>query len=314
MTPPARVLLSILAVVTIGFAALLAKVMAGPEPTDGARNRASEVAQVVETSDAASPVYLVARSSSKNKRVDHNQSGIEFMRAGQYARAIAAFEEEIRQNGNPNAMYNLACAQALRGDKRRAFDALENAIENGFGNTRHMTEDEDLQLLQGDPHFYKLVRLSQDLQLFGSWQRFGNGMKDEEDWRRSLSRLERVTREHPTIGLAWANLGFARLHAGDAKGSTAAYQRALDLGYQTPTTLYNLACCAARSGDVDGAFRWLDRADKAGFEIGEHAGLDEDLDALRGDPRFGAILDRWDQKMAREHREMQRAEEKQKTD
>lgn len=314
MTPSARVLLSVLVVVTIGFATLLVKVMAGPEPTDGARDQASEVAQVLEESDAASPVYLVARSSSKNKRVDHNQSGIELMRSGKYAGAIAAFEEEIRQSGSVNAMYNLACAQALRGDKRRAFDALENAIENGFDNTRHMTEDEDLLLLQGDPHFYKLVRLAQDLQLFGSWQRFGNGMNDEEDWRRSLSRLERVTREHPDVGRAWANLGLARLHAGDPKGSTVAYQRALDLGYQTPTTLYNLACCAARSGDVDGAFRWLDRADKAGFEIGEHAGLDDDLDALRGDPRFGAILDRWDQKMARQHREAQRAEEKRKTD
>ena len=312
MTPSPRVLLSVLAIVTIGFATLLVKVMAGPEPTDGARDRASEVAQVFETSAEPSPVYFVARSS-KNKRVDHNQSGIEFMRAGQYARAIAAFEEEIRESGSMNAMYNLACAQALRGDKRRAFDALENAIKNGFGNTRHMTEDEDLQLLQGDPHFYKLVRLAQDLQLFGSG-RFGNGMNDEEDWRRSLSRLERVTREHPDVGLAWANLGFARLHAGDPKGSVVAYQRALDLGYQTPTTLYNLACCAARSGDVDGAFRWLDRADKAGFEIGEYAGSDYDLDALRGDPRFAAILDRWDQKMAKQHREMQRAEEKRKTD
>ena len=313
MTPSARVLFSVLAVVTIGLATLLVKVVAGPRPTDGASDQAPEVAQVLEVSAEPSPVYFVARSSSKNKRVDLNQSGIELMRSGEYAGAIAAFEEEIRQSGSTNAMYNLACAQALRGDKRRAFDALENAIENGFGNTHHMTEDEDLRLLQGDPHFYKLVRLAQDLQLFGSG-RFGNGMNDEEDWRRALSRLERVTREHPDVGLAWANLGFARLHAGDPKGSTGAYQRALDLGYQTPTTLYNLACCAARSGDVDGAFRWLDRADKAGFEIGVHAGLDTDLDALRGDPRFGAILDRWDQKMAKQHREMQRAEEKRKTD
>ena len=313
MTISARVLSSVLAVVTIGFAILLVKVVASPKPTDGARGEASEAAQVLETSATPSPVYLVARSSSRNKRVDFNQSGIEFMRAGQYAQAIAAFEDEIRQSGSTNAMYNLACAQALRGDKRLAFDALENAIENGFDNTHHMAEDEDLQLLQGDPRFYKLVRLAQDLRLYGSG-RFGNGMNDEEDWRRSLSRLERVTREHPDVGRAWANLGYARLEAGDPKGGTSAYQRALDLGYQTPMTLYNLACCAARSGDVDGAFRWLDRADKAGFEIGEHAGSDIDLDPLRGDPRFGAMLDRWDQKMAKQHRETQRAEEKQKTD
>ncbi len=252
------------------------------------------------------PVYSVAGSSHK-KSDDLNQSGIEFMRAGQYERAITAFEEEIRASGSSNAMYNLACAHALRGDKRRAFDALETAIENGFDNTQHMTEDEDLRLLQGDPHFYQLARLTKDLQLFGSG-RFGSGMKDEDDWRQALSRFERVTREHPEVGRAWANLGYARLEAGDPKGGATAYQRALDLGYQKSTMMYNVACCAARSGNVDEAFRWLDRADKAGFEVGEYAGSDSDLDALRSDPRYDALLDRWDEKMAKEHRDKERAE------
>jgi hypothetical protein len=104
------------------------------------------------------------------------------------------------------------------------------------------------------------------------------------------------------------------LHAGDPKGATAAYERALHLGYQKPTTLYNLACCASRSGNVDEAFGFLDRADKVGFEIGAHMGSDTDLDALRGDPRYKAMLDRWDEKMAKEHRERQRAKETLSTD
>ena len=266
---------------------------------------------ILEMAEATSPLYAVA-GSSRHKSGDLNESGIEFMREGQYSRAIAAFEEEIRQTGSSNAMYNLACAHALKGDKKRAFDALERAIENGFNNTHHMSEDEDLRSLQGDPHFYELVRLARDLQIHSSG-RFG-GMDDEEDWRRELPRLERVTREHPGIGRAWTNLGFARLEAGDPKGGAAAYQKALDLGFEKSTTLYNLACCAARSGDIDGAFRWLDRADQAGFEVGEYAGSDSDLDALRGDPRFGAMLKRWDEKMAKEHREKQREDSKQKTD
>jgi beta-lactamase regulating signal transducer with metallopeptidase domain/tetratricopeptide (TPR) repeat protein len=263
--------------------------------------------------DVPSKVYSIAGSSSRRKTGAHNESGIELMRDGQYAKAIVAFEDEIRESGSTNAMYNLSCAYALRGDKRRAFDALQNAIENGFDNTHHMTEDEDLRLLQGDPHFYQLVRLAQDLQLFNSG-RFGLGMKDEEDWRRSVPRLERVTREHPDVGRAWSNLGYARLEAGDPKGATDAYERALDLGYHKPTTLYNLACCASRSGSIDVAFGFLDRADKAGFEIGEHMGWDTDLDALRSDPRYAAMLARWDEKMAKEHREQQKAEVKEKTD
>jgi beta-lactamase regulating signal transducer with metallopeptidase domain len=268
--------------------------------------------EVPTVSVAVSPVISVVGSSSRHKSGHLNQSGIEFMRDGQYSRAITAFEEEIRRTGSMNAMYNLACAHALKGDKKRAFDALEKAVQNGFNNTHHMTEDEDLRSLQGDPHFYELVRLARDLQLFGSGP-FG-GMNDEDDWRRAVPRLERVTREHPEIGRAWANLGFARLEAGDPKGGALAYQRALDLGYEKPTTLYNLACCASRSGDLDGAFKWLDRADQAGMEIGEHVGSDSDLDALRGDPRYSAMLKRWDEKMAKQHREGQGADIKLRTD
>ena len=255
---------------------------------------------------AVSPVYSVAGSRHRSRDSD---SGIELMRDGQYSRAIAAFQEEIRQTGGSNSMYNLACAYALSGDKKLAFDSLQKAIENGFDNTSHMTEDEDLRSLQGDPHFYELVRLARDLQLFSSGH-FG-GMNGEKDWSSLVPRLERVTREHPTIGRAWANLGLARLEAGDPKGGLAAYQKALDLGYEKPNTLYNLACCASRSGDIDGAFKYLDRADQAGFEIGEYVGSDSDMDALRGDARYGAMLKRWDEKMAKEHRA---AEAKQKTD
>jgi beta-lactamase regulating signal transducer with metallopeptidase domain/Tfp pilus assembly protein PilF len=268
------------------------------------------VPRVPMVSVAVSPVYSMA--GSRHRSYDSNDSGIELMRDGQYSRAITAFEEEIRQTGSTNARYNLACAYALKGDKKLAFDALQKAIENGFDNTHHMTEDEDLRSLQGDPHFYELVRLARDLQLYSSGH-FG-GMNDEKDWSGLLPRLERITREHPGIGRAWANLGFARLEAGDPKRGVVAYQKALDLGYEKPTTLYNLACCAARSGDIDGAFKYLDRADQAGFEIGEYMGSDSDLDALRGDARYGAMLKRWDEKMAKEHRGKQSTETKQKTD
>jgi len=261
---------------------------------------------------APTMAYSVAGSSYRHRSEDLNESGIEFMRDGQYSKAIAAFQEEIKKTGSTNAMYNLACAYALRGDKKLAFDSLQKSIENGFNNTQHMTEDEDLRSLQGDPHFYELVRLARDLQLFANGH-FG-GMDDEADWRKAVPRLERVTREHPGIGRAWANLGYARLEAGDPKGGAVAYQKALDLGWERPTTLYNLACCASRSGDITGAFAWLDRADQAGFEIGEYAGTDTDLDALRGDPRYDAMLKRWDEKMAKEHRESQKADSKQRTD
>lgn len=252
-------------------------------------------------------VYLDMGSMGHRKVIEMGDSGIELMRAGQYDRAIQAFNAEIQETGSANARYNLACAYALRGSKAEAFDALQRAIENGFSDANHMTQDDDLKLLQDDPRFYRLVRLTQELQLFGNGH---NGFNDKDDWRTSLPRYERVANENPKVGRAWSNLGYARLQAGDPKGAADAYNRALSDGYRQSTTMYNLACCASRAGNLDEAFQWLDKADKAGFDLGEQMSDDSDLDALRGDPRFAALLARSDEKLAKEHRDKEKSSEK----
>ncbi len=55
---------------------------------------------------------------------------------------------------------------------------------------------------------------------------------------------------------------------------------------------YNLACSSARSGDVQGAFDWLDRAFEMGFKDDALLQRDPDLDALRDDDRYDAFLRR----------------------
>ncbi|MDQ2979929.1 MAG: hypothetical protein M3R62_11980, partial [Acidobacteriota bacterium] len=59
-----------------------------------------------------------------------------------------------------------------------------------------------------------------------------------------------------------------------------------ELGYRKPTTLYNLACSYARADQKDRAFDFLFQALDAGFEGNGNLREDEDLDNLRGDPRF----------------------------
>jgi tetratricopeptide (TPR) repeat protein len=53
---------------------------------------------------------------------------------------------------------------------------------------------------------------------------------------------------------------------------------------------YNLACCEARLGNVDGAFGHLERSLTARPDLAELAQDDDDLSALRGDPRFAALV------------------------
>ena len=61
---------------------------------------------------------------------------------------------------------------------------------------------------------------------------------------------------------------------------------------QDATVRYNLGCSLALGGDIDGAFAELARAVELGYGDAEHLRADEDLAALREDPRFGQLLAR----------------------
>jgi hypothetical protein len=56
---------------------------------------------------------------------------------------------------------------------------------------------------------------------------------------------------------------------------------------------YNAACSSAKLGRVDEAFTWLERAVAEGFANRAHVDGDHDLDSLRADPRFAAIMARF---------------------
>ena len=55
-------------------------------------------------------------------------------------------------------------------------------------------------------------------------------------------------------------------------------------------SLYNVACGFSMMGEIDRALECLERAGLRGLMIAEWAENDSDLDPLRDDPRFQAIL------------------------
>jgi hypothetical protein len=56
--------------------------------------------------------------------------------------------------------------------------------------------------------------------------------------------------------------------------------------------MYNLACAYSLMDRKDEAFGWLFKALDAGFDANGNLRGDEDLDNLRGDPRFRQALAR----------------------
>jgi beta-lactamase regulating signal transducer with metallopeptidase domain/Tfp pilus assembly protein PilF len=215
-------------------------------------------------------------------------AGIELLRAGDHDRALEAFEREFGIDSSAAALYNQACALSLDGRLPLALERLERSILTGFGDSDDLAKDDDLRALRGQRRFTELQMLTSDLELRIENDWFGRRVKPT-----SPARYERVAREHPKVGRAWFNLGYATLVNGDHARSAQAFEQALALGYRRATTMYNLGCVYAQLERPDDAFRWLERAAAAGLDVREHAEHDEDLEPLRSDPRFKRMRERW---------------------
>jgi dienelactone hydrolase len=58
---------------------------------------------------------------------------------------------------NSSLLYNLACAYSLKGDKRRAIEKLNKAVQKGFANAAALERDPDLDAIRGEAAFKKIV-------------------------------------------------------------------------------------------------------------------------------------------------------------
>lgn len=76
--------------------------------------------------------------------------------------------------------------------------------------------------------------------------------------------------------------------AGDLSGYVSAMESALELNPASLSSQYNLACGYALTGRPDDAMRLLEQLARTGMDFGQ--ARDPDLDTLRDDPRFEALL------------------------
>lgn len=219
--------------------------------------------------------------------------GRELLKAERYDLSAKAFQASADRGYRVGtSLYNEACALARAGQKRAALDLLQKALDAGFDQPDIFRKDDDLDNVRDDPRFAEIVREARDLSLPGlglnRWA-FGSG-STRTKWRESARKVEEYARAHPQKGRAWFNLGYASLEGDRPEAAIEAFQKALDLGYRKPTTMYNLACSYARLDHKDQAFDWLFRALDAGFDGAGTLRGDEDLDNLRGDPRYRKAL------------------------
>jgi tetratricopeptide (TPR) repeat protein len=78
--------------------------------------------------------------------------------AQRYGEAIAAFAEAARgTEQRATALYNLACAYALNGNKEKAIEAASSAMDAGLRHRAMYEGDPDLASIRDDERFRKLI-------------------------------------------------------------------------------------------------------------------------------------------------------------
>ncbi len=100
---------------------------------------------------------------------------------------------------------------------------------------------------------------------------------------------------------ALLSLGRAFSRVGRLKESAEAYEQILKAveeykikgalgGDVVPSTYYNLACLSARGGEKEKGVEWLEKAVRSGLRDRQWIEKDKDLDPLRGEERYRALL------------------------
>ena len=82
------------------------------------------------------------------------------------------------------------------------------------------------------------------------------------------------------------------METGEKKKALQWANRAMAIDPEEPAILYNVACVYSIAGEVEAAISYLEQAVNAGFGYREWLENDSDLDALRENSRFQALIAR----------------------
>jgi|GEM_PF-208504 len=118
-----------------------------------------------------------------------------------------------------------------------------------------------------------------------------DGYFSKQDWSNAEKAYATLVAAEPGNGKAWFRLGVSRQSQGEFQAAVEAYVKAESIGHN-PVVMYDLATAYARLGEKQNALGWMEKAAAAGFSQVDQARNDPDLDSLRSEPRFKAVLEK----------------------
>jgi tetratricopeptide (TPR) repeat protein len=96
--------------------------------------------------------------TSREELVALYQKAIELLQSGKYKEAIEAYEKILKVRPNDaTALYNIACAYSLMGEKKKAVEFLGKAVDNGFNDVEHIKNDSDLDNIREEDGYKKII-------------------------------------------------------------------------------------------------------------------------------------------------------------
>lgn len=231
--------------------------------------------------------YFLAKLGKYDERVDKFAStpengeewyerAYDFYRADRYTEAAAAFERSAKEgHAEAKSLYNAACSYALAGDRANAITTLRTAIDAGWDDFDKIAEDSDFDQLRGDPAFARAI----------------DDTRGDIATRRITKTTERYARlrdKGSRDGEAWFEVGRDLLSLRRLDEAIDAFDNAINLGENTSSSMYNIACAHSLRGDARSGLAALDKAIENGYS-GERMKTDPDIALLRKQPQFAAL-------------------------
>jgi tetratricopeptide (TPR) repeat protein len=223
---------------------------------------------------AAQPALANGRGESEFERANERHHARHWDEAA--AGFIASYQAGYREQ---TSAYNAACALARAGRTDEAFQWLDKAYATGFDLAEYIDDDSDLASLRGDPRFAALEK-----RVLG-----GRPSRQAGQVGRLSERYQALRDAGDTRPERYEGLGRELLRAGGYSEAARAFTSAAVREDNPAKALYNAACARSLHGDTEAALTLLQRAVENGFADPAHLDQDEDLDNVRGLPRFREI-------------------------
>ncbi len=112
------------------------------------------------------------------------------------------------------------------------------------------------------------------------------------DWATAIQSLRVLTEANAKDAQSWMLLGYSLHSSGKLEEALKIHLKAAEFPQVAPTALYNVACVYALQGNKGAALDHLEKAAAAGLNLADHIESDSDMDSLRSEPRFKAVLEK----------------------